>query len=390
MFLASYVLHFPLDRYRMPTLLAPLFVGFALQLLPSSSSVLYMVDTGQFNTLSQLGIVFLLLTVGVQLDVKALLGLGRHIALLSVLNLGLSTLFGYVVLTFYGYPPIISLIISTALATVAETTIAPILDELGVITSVEACLILSPGVVDDVIEILIASLASVIIGAGEFQSTSAYMVGGFALFAVLALALNRVILPALTKFDGSPGDPHLLHILLGSTFVMVAISSRFGLGVLMGSIVAGLIAQRFLCACGAEKRTLGILRILGYGLFGPIFFFGIGMSTNLGSMAESATMTLLLIVANFAGKFLSALITGKIMGISLKSIAIVGLGLSAKFSMGIIPVQMFFSAGLIDKFVFSSFIAVSTITTLIVPFSLAYLINRWKGELFTKHAASAA
>jgi Kef-type K+ transport system membrane component KefB len=390
MFLASYVLHFPLGKYRMPTLLAPLFVGFAFQLLPGASSYIYMVDTEQFGVLSQLGVVFLLLTVGVQLDMKVLLDLGRHIALLSLLNLGLSTILGYVVLTYFGYPPIVSLVVSTALATVAETTIAPILDELGVITSMEACLILSPGVVDDVVEVMIASLASLIVGSGDFHATSVYMVVGFILLITLALALNRVILPRLAAFEGSPSDPHLMHLLLSSTLVMVAVSTHFSLGVLLGSIVAGLTFQRFLFGCGAEKRTLNTLRVLSYGLLGPIFFFGVGLGTDLSSMVESGPLTALLIVANFSGKFLSALITGRLMGLSLKSIIIVGLGLSAKFSMGIIPVQIFFSAGMIDKFLFSSFIAVSTITTILVPFSLAYVINKWKDDLFLSHAPSAA
>jgi Kef-type K+ transport system membrane component KefB len=381
MFLASYLLHFPLAKYRMPTLLAPLFVGFVFQLLPGVSSYINVANTEQFGALSQMGVIFLLLTVGVQLDVKTLLSLGRHIVLLSVLNLGLSTILGYIVLIQFGYPPLISFVVSTALATVAETTIAPILDELGVITSMEACLILSPGVVDDVVEIIIASLASVVVGSGEFQVTPLSMLSGFTLFAVLALVLNRVILPALATFEGNPSDPSLLHLLLSSTLVLVVVSMHFRLGVLLGSIVAGLTFQRFLSGCGAEKRTLNILRILGYGLLGPIFFFGVGLVTDLSNMAESIPLTILLITANFVGKFLAAFITGKLIGLSLKSMIIVGLGLSAKFSMGIIPVQIFFSAGVIDEYVFSSFVAVSTITTIIIPFSLAYLINKWRDEL---------
>lgn len=382
MFFTSYLLHFPLDRYRMPTLLAPLMVGFAFQLLPNAPIFTDLLETEGFNLLSLLGIVFLLVTVGAQLDLKAILGLGRHILLISVLNVGLSTLFGYLVLTWFGYPPLVSLVVSTALSTVAETTIAPILDELGVITSREASLILCPGVVDDVAEVLLASVASVIVGAGSSTVDPIYMILGFMLFLAVALALNRVILPRLAKYEGNPRDPHLLLLLLSSTLALVAITQSFRLGVLLGSIVAGLIFQRFLSSCGVEKRTLTILRALSYGFLGPVFFFGIGLSTKLGSIAASISLTALLLAANFAGKFLSALVAGRLMSMSLKSIIVVGLGLSAKFSMGIIPVQIFFSAGVIDEFVFSSFVAVSALTTLLIPFSLAYIINRWRGELF--------
>jgi len=57
---------------------------------------------------------------------------------------------------------------------------------------------------------------------------------------------------------------------------------------------------------------------------------------------------------------------------------VIGLGLSTKFSMGIIPIQIFYSAKVIDQQLFSAFVAVSTITTMIIPFTLAYIINRWK------------
>jgi len=49
--------------------------------------------------------------------------------------------------------------------------------------------------------------------------------------------------------------------------------------------------------------------------------------------------------------------------------------------MGIIPIQIFYSAGLIDPQLFSAFIAVSAITTLIIPISLSYIINRWRESI---------
>jgi CPA2 family monovalent cation:H+ antiporter-2 len=389
MFFASYFLHFPLDRYRIPTLLAPLIVGFLFQLLPNASTWTTLPNTEGFDLLSTLGIMLILLTIGIQLDIKAILSLGGPILLISILNMGFSTAFGYVVLSWFGYPPLVSLVVSTALATVAETTIAPILDELGVITSKEASLILCPGVIDDIAEVMLASVASIIVGSGSSEADPLMMVFGFVVFAGVALALNRVILPRLIKHEGKPRDNHLLLLILSSTFTLVAITQSFGLGILLGSIVAGLSFQRFLSGISADKRVLNLLRALSYGFLGPVFFFGVGLETGLGSIADSISLTAFLLVANFLGKFLAALIAGRMMKLSLKSIVVVGLGLSAKFSMGIIPVQIFYSAGVIDGFAFSSFIAVSTITTIFIPFTLAYLINRWRGQIFEAQDGAA-
>jgi Kef-type K+ transport system membrane component KefB len=49
--------------------------------------------------------------------------------------------------------------------------------------------------------------------------------------------------------------------------------------------------------------------------------------------------------------------------------------------MGIIPVQIFYSAGLIDQELFTAFIAVSMVTTMIIPFSISYIINRWRDSI---------
>jgi len=81
MLFASYLLHFGLNKLRMPHLLAPLLVGFIFQLLPISS--LSNVIFGEaFYILAQLGIIFLLFLVGLQLNVKQLRSLSVEIAAL--------------------------------------------------------------------------------------------------------------------------------------------------------------------------------------------------------------------------------------------------------------------------------------------------------------------
>jgi hypothetical protein len=49
--------------------------------------------------------------------------------------------------------------------------------------------------------------------------------------------------------------------------------------------------------------------------------------------------------------------------------------------LGIIPVQIFYSAKLIDQRLFSAFIAVSTITTAIIPPLLSFIVNRWRESI---------
>jgi len=379
MLFLSYLMHFGLDKLRMPHLLAPLLIGFVFQLFPSSLTNVVFGEA--FSVLAELGIVFLLFLIGFQLNAEKLRSLSGEIAALTILNLAFSSILGFYVLLSFGYPPLISILVSTALATVAETTIAPILDELGVIETKVANLIIGPGVFDDVAEVMIASLASVIVGAGESTVSPVFLVLGFIAFVVFALVFHRFIIPVITYFDREPRETHLFLLIVSTALVFTAISQNFKLGVLLGAITAGLASQKLQNSSNNGAKAFTTLRPIAYGFLGPVFFFCIGSNVNLSSFASALQLTLWLLAANFVGKFMAVLLVGKLAKLNVKEAIIIGLGLSAKFSMGIIPVQIFYSANVIDQQLFSAFVAVSAITTMIVPFTLAYVINKWRHNI---------
>ncbi|MBS7638118.1 cation:proton antiporter, partial [Candidatus Bathyarchaeota archaeon] len=376
--LASFILSLGLERLRMPSLLAPLLIGVLFQMQFSSSWLAEAASGEAFHTMAQLGIIFLLFLVGLRLELDTLKGLTYHIALLSALNLGFSTLLGLLALGYYGYPLPISAIVSTALATVAEATIAPVLDELGVIRTRAANLILGPGVVDDVAEVILASLASLMVGYGAAPVSPSFMALGLVDLILLALIFSKFVLPFISRVEGGLRDPGLFLMMSSTALLFTFVSQFFGLGLLLGSITAGLTFQVSLRPLGQEDRILKPLAAMAYGLLGPLFFFEIGLGMSLSSLTGNIALTLLLLSANFFGKLLAALIVGRMAGLNYKAITVIGLGLSAKFSMGIIPVQILYSAGLIDQQLFTSFIAVSVATTMIIPFTLSYIITRWK------------
>jgi len=377
--LTSYLLHFILDKLRMPSLLAPLLTGFFFKLIPST--IINITSGEAFYILSQLGVILLLFLVGMQLDLKELKGLSCQIAVISILNILISMLSGSIVLVCFGYPPLISIIVATALATVAETTIAPILDELGVIKTKMANLILIPGIADDVIEVILASVVSFMVGTTEPSISPFTLILGFFVFLATVLIVQRVLFLIVVIRDKNLKDPHLLLLIMFTILFFTFISLNFRLGLLLGSLISGIISQQLLKTLNKDVKTLNTIKTVTYGFLGPIFFFGIGLNTNLSDISTNILLVLLLLAVNFGSKFVSAFIAGKIASLNLKEVILIGLGSSAKFSMGIIPVQILFSAGVIDQTVFSAFIAVSTITTMIVPFTLACGIERWKNEL---------
>jgi len=383
MLLISYLLRHLLGRMHMPSLLAPLIVGFAFQLIPFLQTFKDVASGEAYGFLSQLGIIFLLFLVGLRLNIGELRRLLIHIIMLSILNLAFSTVLSFFTLIAFGYPPLISLIVSTALATVAETTIAPILDELEVIKTKVATLMLGPGVIDDVVEVIIASLASLIVGSSGHTANLLFLAAGLLILIALVFLFHRLILPLTVHSNRKIGEFQLFCLMISASFLFTSISQYFGLGILLGAIVSGLIFQVSLKQLDYNPSAPSALTAIAYGFLGPVFFFGVGLSVSFLTLVdlEGFQLILCLLSANFIGKFLAAIIVGKMVNLNAKSMVLIGLGLSAKFSMGIIPVQIFYSAKLTDQRLFSAFIAVSTITTAIIPPLLSFIIGRWRESI---------
>jgi Kef-type K+ transport system membrane component KefB len=378
MFGASYLLHFLLDRFHLPSLLAPLLVGLLFRLTPQFSWVGIYASSGELGFLSSLGIMLLIFLVGVRVDVNEFKRQSLNMVSIAILNILFSTLIGMLVLLYYGYPLLISALISSALATVAEATIAPILDELDVIRSRSANLILGPGILDDVLEIATASIASVMVGSMGTFNPSMILLGIFVLL-ILAIIFHRLILPTLASLEVEARVYSLTMLMIVVALTFTLISEYFSLGILLGAVTAGIVFQKFISKSGGE--CVKLLRALAYGFLGPVFFFTLGLSITPESIVESAMLTLWLVLANFAGKFASTIIVGIYAKMNWKEIVVVGMGLSAKFSMGIIPAQILYSAGLIDEALFTSFVGVSAITTMTIPFTLSYIVKRWREDI---------
>ena len=377
----NYILHFLFERYKLPSLLASLLMGFLFQIFPLPKFFTDTVFGESYYILSQIGVMFLIFNVGVKLDLKNMKELSGHIVLISILNMAFSTFFGVMILIYFGYSLIISIIVSTALATVSEIVVGPILYELGIIRTRVANLILGSGILDDVAEIIIASIAPSIVIAVTNTYDPFFQITGILVFILLSYSFHKFLLPLWLRLDPEPNNIKILLLIVSTSFLFIAVSETFDLGILLGAIVSGFVFQSFLKSANSESMADSIIRSVSQGFLGPIFFFQIGLSVDLMSVFVNFQLTALLLLANSAGKFIGVLISGKIMNLNIKEIIIATLGLSAKFSMGIIPVQILYASGVCDLQLFSAFVAVSAITTMILPFLVSILVKKWVDDI---------
>ena len=110
---------------------------------------------------AQLGVIFLLFFIGLQIDVKDMRGLGGDIMWCTFLNRFLPFVFAVVVMLVLGYGWVLAFVIGLTRMPTAEAVVVPILDEFQMIRTRVGGLIVSVGTLDDSLEGILIAIVSI-------------------------------------------------------------------------------------------------------------------------------------------------------------------------------------------------------------------------------------
>ena len=170
-FMLTYTFGHLLSKFRIPSILAALFVGMALSYTPFSAFVHSITAfESTFTFLADLGVLFLLFYIGLQIELGEMKKSSADIIWLTALNTLFPFLFGAAAMLLYGYGWAVALVIGMTRMPTAEAVIVPILDEFKMIKTRVGTFIIGAGVLDDIIEVVLVGIVSVWIGVKSGQS----------------------------------------------------------------------------------------------------------------------------------------------------------------------------------------------------------------------------
>jgi len=374
-----------LDRVRVPRILAALFLGMGAQVIigtPASSEPFGSI----LDLLGRLGVLWLLLLIGLEVDLKGMARMGVDIVLLTVLNTLVPFLLGFGFMLSLGYGVFLSLFIGMTRMPTAEAVVVPILDEFDMVNTRVGRFIVGAGVLDDVVEVLLVVVTSVWIGAHASSANSAtvsiehditgILVGGIA-FAVAGYVAYRWVLPALASWTHGKAA-ELLLLSAVALFALGGFAQLAGLGLVVGALITGVALRPTLDGDAADRRAVRDAIDLGaYGFFGPIFFLWVGMSVDLSGMVKAPWLAIGLFAAAFFGKLIGAWLLVPLGHATTKEALAAGIGLNARLTTEIIVAQLLLTAGIIDAQLFTALVAASGLSTLLVPPLFAVVLDRW-------------
>jgi len=258
--------------------------------------VLGLAETSSIHLLANIGLGFLFLLAGYELEPHLLreepgrLAIGGWLisAGIAVGVAAALTAAGYI----KDYVPV-----GLALTTTALGTLLPILRDNGMLGGQFGRYVFAAGAVGELFPILIIA---VFLGQrGSFVAlASVALVGALALALTILpwLARSAAVQRIVTEGQDATGQVTLRWAMV-LLFVLLAVASRFGLDVVLGAVLAGMVLRGWTQHLKMDITSLEHkFDAVGYGLFIPIFFVSSGMSLDLKSISEDPLRLLLFFV----------------------------------------------------------------------------------------------
>jgi Kef-type K+ transport system membrane component KefB len=224
-------------------------------------------------------------------------------------------------------------------------------------------------VVDDILGLLV--LAGVVgLTADEISIGSLLSVAVLAIaFVVLTAGLGaRLVARAIPVLD-RVGELAVFTVALGLCLILSAIAGVLDLAAIIGAFLAGMAFAETRDRYHLEERLSPV-----YSFLVPFFFVITGSLVDLSVFTRSETLLLAIAVIVLAviGKLVACGLAAARLG--RRSALIVGIGMVPRGEVGIVVASSGLAQGSLDLDLYGVIVAMSIVTTLIVPPVLSALL----------------
>ncbi len=354
-------------RIKQPLVLGYIIAGFLVG--PYFHLVPTVADLQNIDTLAEIGVIFLLFTLGLEFSFKKLMGVGGTASITATVEIIFITVTGYFLGKLLGWSTMDSLFLGGMLASSSTTIILRAFDELGVKTKRYAGIVFGVLIVEDIVVILLMVLLSTMAVTRQFEGTEmAFTVLKLLFFLALWFIAGIFLLPTfLKKAKKLLDDETLLILSLGLCLGMVVLATQVGFSAELGAFVMGSIIAE---TTSAEKVEHLIKPVKD--LFGAIFFVSVGMMIDPAAMIENAWPILWVTLLTLFGKLFSTTLGALLSGQPLKPAVQVGMSMAQIGEFAFIVATLGLSLGVISPFLFPIAVGASAITTFTTPYLIKY------------------
>lgn len=358
-FVSAKLLAEAFERFGQPGIVGEILAGVLI-----GPSLLNWIQPSELLTaLADLGAMFLLFRVGLEVKASELMKLGGTATIVAVCGVIVPFLMGWGILSAWGAKQSEAIFVGAAMVATSVGITAQVLTAKRLLQATASKIILAAAVIDDVLGLLVLAVVSSLT-AGRVD------IGQLSLTAILACGFTVIV----AKWGQRAMDKVVPHVgeklRIGEAQFALAMSLLFALALAAVYIQIAAIVGAFLAGMALAESTGPRVRDLAHGvteLLVPFFLAGIGLRVDLTAFSHVDTMLL-------AAAILVAAIVSKFVGCGIGALSLgradalrVGVGMIPRGEVGMVVAQIGFSSGMIEQSVYGVVVFMSVATTIVAP-----------------------
>ena len=350
-------------RLKQPVVLGYILAGVIIG--PHTPPFPLIHDEWTIRTLSELGIIFLMFSLGLEFSLRKLKAVGATAFIAATLEILVMLWAGFALGQAFGWSSMDSIFLGTILSISSTTIIIKALDELGLKKEGFAELVFGILIVEDILAIVMIALLSGFATSGTFQAAEIGMtVLKLVSFLGLLLVGGLLIVPRLLNYVARfKSNEMLLVTVLALCFGISLLAVKLEYSVALGAFLIGAII--------AEARQIHRIETLlepVRDMFSAVFFVSIGLLIEPALIVRYIVPILLIALVVVIGQVVSTFLGTLLAGHERRTALRVGMSLSQIGEFSFIIAALGLSLGVTSKFLYPITVAVSALTTLTTPY----------------------
>ena len=352
-------------RLKQPLVLGYVVAGFLVS--PNMPYTMSVVDIADIHTWADIGVMFLLFSLGLDFSFKKILKMGSSPIIATCAIVFCMMALGMIVGHSFGWGRMDCIFLGGMLAMSSTTIIYKAFDDLGLRQQRFASMVMSVLILEDMLAIVMMVMLSALASGANLDGGQ--MVGSvvrIGFFLVLWFVVGIFAIPWLLRSSRTLiNNETLLIIALGLCCAMAVVSTKVGFSSAFGAFVMGSILAE---TVEAEK----IIKLVEpvKNLFGAVFFVSVGMLVDPKILVDYSVPIMVLVLTILVGQAVFGSFGFLISGQSLKSAMQCGFSMAQIGEFSFIIASLGLSLGVIGNFLYPVVVAVSVITTFLTPYMI--------------------